>query len=240
MSQWQMWQWSWLLSSQTPPVCIFSQGSAWNSSQKASLFRPSDSGRRACFSPGPLAPGKHSLSSSLPFAGRDSWAFSNTHPEGPTNTNASTHTGWEHVISSTSCLFNGCSSIVFLAVRGSRMLSQITDFQRTEAQERVVQSDWFVKTSSKRVLLCGWRRARWWGGWGWPAWEWGKEVKRCAILEGWMGCSLLTVGRHRWHTGLGSVRRPTPRCRGQLSWASSSLLRMCAWAVPASDLWLLP
>lgn len=59
---------------------------------------------------------------------------------------ASIHTGWEHVISSTLCLlFNGCSLIVLLAVHGSRMLSQTPDFQRTEAQEHLVQSDWFVK-----------------------------------------------------------------------------------------------
>ena len=141
MSLWQMWRWSWLHSPPIVPVCIFSQGPALSSSQKASGLQPLDGGGRACFSPGALALGNHWLSLFSPFLSRKLLGFLEYTP-------LSFHKyywpqlikRWEHVISSILFLFNGCSLIVFQVVHGSRMLFQTIDFQKTEAWEHLVQS----------------------------------------------------------------------------------------------------
>ena len=177
----------------------------------------------------------HERSSSSPFSSRKLSSFLKYTPRRPPQIPlASTHTGWEHVISSILCLFNGCSSIVFLAVHGSRMLSQTTDFQSTEAQEHLVQSDWFVKSLVNGCCCCTALE-------GEDGREWGQGVK-CTGRRG----SNVMCRPGRGHEMLAAHCRqaqathsmrhcppPHPKGQGRASQTPSSLPGMCAWGCPS-------
>lgn len=120
-----------------PPIssdCSSTHLLPWSSLKlqpKASVFQPPAGGRRrACFSHGALVLGKHWLSLSSPFLSRKLLGFLQYTPRRLHEYHWPQLIQDGNVISSISCLFNGCSLIVFLAVHGARMLSQTTDFQR--------------------------------------------------------------------------------------------------------------